>query len=222
MRPNVQHLPLAREARIRAHTIPLMSTPAQSSPADAGAVAPPPIAVVVSRYNATITDRLLEGAIEAYGRAGGRRDALTVVEAPGAFELTVLSRAAAANSRFAGVVALGCVIQGQTRHDRYLADAVAHGLTQVAIASGKPVAFGVLTVESAKQAKARAGGSHGNKGYDATMATLRSLAEIQRLNDPSGRAPLWAQLLNGSSPDKLAGGDAQAAPADDGAVEAGI
>lgn len=207
-----------------------MTSPAQLNPADAGAVAPPPIAVVVSRYNATITDRLLEGALEAYGRAGGRRDDVAVVDAPGAFELTVLSRAAAASPRFAGVVALGCVIKGQTRHDRYLADAVAHGLTQVAIASGKPVAFGVLTVDSPKQAKARAGGAHGNKGYEAMVATLRSLAEIQRLNDPTGRLPLWAQLLTEPSHDKLAdtgagvgaGRGDGAVAADHGSVEAGI
>jgi len=198
-----------------------MSTSAQSSLPDAGAVAPPPIAVVVSRYNASITDRLLEGAVEAYGRAGGRSEAVTVIEAPGAFELTVLARAAAANPRFAGVVALGCIIQGQTRHDRYLAQAVAHGLTQVAIASGKPVAFGVLTVDTPKQARARAGGAHGNKGFDATIATLRVLAEIQRMNDPTGRQPLWAQLLTESAPDKTVGADAPGAAAA-GAAEAGI
>jgi 6,7-dimethyl-8-ribityllumazine synthase len=188
-----------------------MPPPSPTSSVDAGAVNPPPIAVVVSRYNATITDRMLEGAIEAYGRAGGRREDLVVVDAPGAFELTVLSRAAAVNPRFAGVVALGCVIKGQTRHDRYLADAVAQGLTQVAIASGKPVAFGVLTVDTPKQARARAGGSHGNKGFDATMATLRALAEIHRLADPTGRPPLWSQLLTDAAPDKLA----QPVPADE-------
>ncbi len=165
--------------------------------------------MVVSRYNATITDRLLEGALEAYRKAGGHDEGVTVVEAPGAFELTVLSRTAAANPRFAGVVALGCVIKGQTRHDRYICQAVANGLTQVAVASGKPVAFGVLTVDTPKQARARAGGSYGNKGYEATVATLRSLAEMQRLADPQGRRPAWAEALVEPGVDKAAG-DAEA------------
>jgi 6,7-dimethyl-8-ribityllumazine synthase len=138
----------------------------------------PKVAVIVSRYNASITEALLAGALEEYAGRGGESGTVDVYRAPGAYELTALSLAAAQTGRYRGVVALGCLIRGETRHDRYIADAVSHGLTQVTLQTGIPVAFGVLTVESGKQARARAGGEKGNKGADAMGAVLDAIGEV--------------------------------------------
>lgn len=140
-----------------------------------GAERPPRIAVVVSRYNASVTGPMLEGAIEEYESRGGERSEVAVIEAPGSFELTAVSLAAAESGHFAGVAALGCILKGQTRHDEYLARAVAHGLTDVTIKTGVPVAFGVLTVDTPEQARARAGGAKGNKGGEAVAALLDAI-----------------------------------------------
>lgn len=165
----------------------------------------PRIAVVVSRYNASVTDRLVEGAIAEYVRRGGQESLVSVYEAPGAYELPALCLAAAETGRFRGVVALGCLIRGETRHDRYIADAVAHGLMQVSIQTGVPAAFGVLTVESPKQARARAGGDKGNKGAEAMAAALDSIDAINAIRaDRPGRGRMAAHqdkaalLSNGS------------------------
>ncbi|MBC7835615.1 MAG: 6,7-dimethyl-8-ribityllumazine synthase [Phycisphaerales bacterium] len=141
----------------------------------------PTLAVVVSRYNASITDCLLEGARAAYEQTGGDPLSLHIIGAPGAFELTALSAAAARTGRFAGVVALGCLIKGETRHDRYIASAVAHGLTEVTIRTGVPVAFGLITANTPKQARERAGGVKGNKGSEAMVAVLNTIAAITDL-----------------------------------------
>jgi 6,7-dimethyl-8-ribityllumazine synthase len=153
----------------------------------------PPLAIVVSRYNESITDPLLIGAMEAYERAGGDSASLAVVHAPGAFELPTIVLAAAESGRFAGVVALGCVIRGQTRHDRYLAQAVARGLMDVSLHARLPVAFGVLTTENAAQARERAGGSRGNKGSEAMQACLDSIAALRALG--VGPSPSWSVPL---------------------------
>ncbi len=138
-------------------------------------------AVVVSRYNAWITDRLLLGARQEWERAGGAPDALQILHAPGAFELPVLARAAAVDGRFHAVVALGCLIRGETTHDQHIARSVADGLQRIATETGVPVAFGVLTVENEAQAEARAGGEHGNKGAEAMRAAIETLAAIDAL-----------------------------------------
>lgn len=137
----------------------------------------PRVAVVVSRYNASVTDRLCLGAIEACVRRTGRTP--TVLEAPGAFELPVIAHAAADSGHFDGVVALGCLIRGETIHDRVIADAVAQAIQAAMITTGVPIAFGVLTVENAKQAEARAGGEHGNKGDEAMGALLDTIAAVR-------------------------------------------
>lgn len=155
----------------------------------------PKVAVVVSRYNASITEALLAGALEEYAGRGGNAQSVDVYRAPGSFELTALSLAAAESGRYAGVVALGCLIRGETRHDRYIAEAVGQGLTHVTIKTGVPVAFGLLTVESGKQARARSGGEKGNKGADSMGAILDAIAEIEAIRSgehshaPSAPAP---------------------------------
>lgn len=133
------------------------------------------VALVVSRYNADVTDRLLEGARDAFIGAGGRPDRLVAIDAPGAWELPILVREAAHSRRFDAVVALGCIIKGETTHDQHLARAVCDGLMRVSIDSAVPVTMGVLTVESEKQAQARAGGAEGNKGAEAMHAALAVL-----------------------------------------------
>lgn len=157
----------------------------------------PRIAVVVSRYNRSITAALLKGALAEYQARGGVRSAVSVFEAAGSFELPVLALAAAGSGRFDGIVALGCLIRGQTRHDRYIADAVAHGLTRVSLKTGVPVAFGVLTVEDAAQARARAGGKRGNKGADAMGAVLDAVECVRAI-----RAGNTAWAADRKAPDK--------------------
>ncbi len=147
-----------------------------------------PVAVVVSRYNASVTDRLLDGAVrECRARTGSKP---VVFDAPGAFELPILCMAAAMRGEYSGVLALGCIVKGDTEHDRYIAHAVAHGITEVMLATGVPVAFGVLTVNTPAQARDRAGGKKGNKGREAmgalldTIATLRSISGEGRAKAP--------------------------------------
>ncbi len=146
------------------------------------------MAVVVSRYNRSITDKLLAGAIEAYVRRGGLAEHLRVVDAPGAYELPTLAHAAATLGTLRGVVALGCIIKGETSHDQHIAAAVAQGLVGVTLVTGVPCAFGVLTVDTPKQAQERAGGVHGNKGQEAMDAVLDTLEAIADLKaGPSGQ-----------------------------------
>lgn len=151
----------------------------------------PPVAIVVSRYNASITDALREGAVAAYREAGGRAEDLTVVEAPGAFELPAVCAAAARSGRHRGVVAIGCLIQGETTHADHIAAAVTQGLVRIAIDTGVPVTFGVLTVQTPEQARERAGGSRGNKGAEAMHALLETIASADAVgsdNPPRARA----------------------------------
>lgn len=148
----------------------------------------PPIAIVVAQYNASVTSRLRDAALEAYAEAGGDPASVTIIEAPGSFELPALAYAAASSGRFAGIVALGCIIQGETSHNRYIAEAVANGLIQVTLKTGVPATFGVLTVESAGQAYARAGGRDGNKGAEAMRAALEAAAAIETLAAGGGDA----------------------------------
>lgn len=146
----------------------------------------PPIAIVTSLYNRSITNELRDGAIEEYVARGGSLASLVLADAPGAFELASLCSAAARSGRVAGVVALGCVIKGETRHDRYIADAVAQSLAAVSVWTGVPVGFGVLTTENARQARERAGGTHGNKGREAMSAVLDAVAAIAALERGAG------------------------------------
>lgn len=138
----------------------------------------PNVAIIVSRYNASLTDKLLEGALDGYQERGGNARFVSVFDAPGAFELPMLAMAAAQTGRYAGVVALGCVIKGETRHDRYINQAICEGIVNVSLISGVPVSLGVLTTETVKQAKERAGGRHGNKGHEAMSALLDTIDTI--------------------------------------------
>ena len=145
------------------------------------------VAVLVARYNEVVTSRLLEGArqcLQEKGVADGRVD---VVWVPGAFELPVAAEAAAASGRYSAIVALGCVIRGETPHFEYVAGEAARGLGNVALAHRLAVGFGVLTTESLEQALARAGGAAGNKGYEAAEAALTTADVLAQLGRAAPR-----------------------------------
>lgn len=142
----------------------------------------PNVAIIVSRYNASITGKLVEGAHAAYTQRGGNAPSVHVFDAPGAYELPVLAMAAAQTGRYAGVVALGCVIKGETRHDQYINQAICDGLVNVSLITDVPIALGVLTTENVKQARDRAGGRHGNKGHEAMSALLDTIETMAAIS----------------------------------------
>jgi 6,7-dimethyl-8-ribityllumazine synthase len=126
-------------------------------------------AVVVARFNSAITEKLLEGAREALTKAGAA--GVEVFSVPGAFELPLAAKWLA-HGGYSAIIALGAVIRGETPHFDFVAGEAARGLQQVALECSIPVAFGVLTTDTMEQAAARAGGEHGNKGYDAAMTAI--------------------------------------------------
>jgi 6,7-dimethyl-8-ribityllumazine synthase len=141
------------------------------------------VAVLVSRYNEVVTTRLLDGARQCLREQGVADARVDVIWVPGAFELAVAAEAAAASGRYAALVALGCVIRGETPHFEYVAGEATRGLGNVALAHRLPIGFGVLTTENLAQALARAGGAAGNKGYEAAAAALTTadvLAQLTR------------------------------------------
>jgi 6,7-dimethyl-8-ribityllumazine synthase len=129
-------------------------------------------AIVVSRFNDLVTERLLAGALETLRRHGLSEDRVTVAHVPGAFELPLAAHRLAHSGKFTMVICLGAVIQGETTHHDYINHQVAAGILQASISSGIPVTFGVLTCESMDQALNRAGGKAGNKGHEATLAAI--------------------------------------------------
>lgn len=132
------------------------------------------IAFVVSRFNEFITERLLEGALDALRRHGGNAEASEVARVPGAFELPIVARALAKTGRFDAVVCLGCVIKGATDHYDYVCGQTASGIMSAGLDTDVPVMFGVLTTDSIEQAIERAGTKAGNKGADAVLAAIET------------------------------------------------
>lgn len=129
-------------------------------------------ALVVSRFNSFITEKLLSGAIDAMVRCGARQEDLTVIKTPGSFEIPAVARVAVQSGRYDAVVCLGAVIRGGTPHFDYIASEVSKGVASVAMEAGIPVTFGVITTDTLEQAIERAGSKAGNKGYDAAMAAI--------------------------------------------------
>jgi 6,7-dimethyl-8-ribityllumazine synthase len=144
------------------------------------------IGVAVSRYHKSITDPMRDAAVRHFVEAGGAHSDLRIVSAPGTFELVAACATLAARNDIDAVVAIGCVISGETTHDRYIASAVAHGLTSITVQTGIPVAFGVLTCQTMAQAEARAGGERGNKGAEAMAAAIESA----RMVETAGRSDI--------------------------------
>ena len=130
------------------------------------------IAIVASRFNEPVTAKLVEGALDALERHGVAKQAVDVVWVPGAWELPAAARRLLVTGGYDALVAVGAVIRGETPHFDYVAGECASGLADAEAESGRPIGFGVLTTENLEQAEARAGGAHGNKGWDAAMAAL--------------------------------------------------
>ena len=130
------------------------------------------VGIVVARFNGEITSQLLDGAIAALESAGVERDRIDVVPVPGAFELPLGAMALARTRQYSCVIAIGCVIRGETPHFDYIAAEAASGLQLAALETGIPVSFGVLTCNNRAQAEARAGGAQGNKGAEAARSAL--------------------------------------------------
>lgn len=128
--------------------------------------------VVVSRFNELVTERLLEGALGCLREHGVAAEDVDVARVPGAWELPGAVAAALRGGGWDGVVALGCVIRGETPHFDYVAGETARGLQELAVRGPVPIAFGVLTADTREQALARAGGDRGNKGWEAALVAL--------------------------------------------------
>jgi 6,7-dimethyl-8-ribityllumazine synthase len=143
------------------------------------------LAVVVARFNQFITDRLLEGAVDAFVRHGGNAADLEVVRVPGAFELPLAVRRMAEGGRYDGVVALGAVIRGDTPHFDYVSSAAASGLSAAMNETGVPVGFGLLTTNTVEQAIDRAGAKAGNKGGEAMLTTIEMVNLLKTLDGAS-------------------------------------
>jgi 6,7-dimethyl-8-ribityllumazine synthase len=137
------------------------------------------VAVAVARFNSFITDRLLGGALDGLRRHGVSADGITVVRVPGSWELPVTVKALAESGKYDAIVCLGAVIRGDTPHFDYVAGEAAKGIGQAMLATGIPVAFGVLTTNTLEQAIDRAGAKSGNKGFDAA-ATVIEMASVLR------------------------------------------
>ncbi len=144
------------------------------------------VALVVARFNPTVTSRLRDGAIEALTVAGAAPEALETFDVPGAFEIPFAARAAASTGRFDAIVCLGCLIRGETPHFDFIADAVAHGLVSASGDTGVPMAFGVLTTNTMEQALERAAMDRTNKGWEAAVAAVEMAGLIRRLAGEGG------------------------------------
>ncbi|MGN6135576.1 MAG: 6,7-dimethyl-8-ribityllumazine synthase [Aureliella sp.] len=142
------------------------------------------IGVVVSTYNAAITDKLLEGALGTLTAAGVPRDQIQVLRVPGAWELPLATKWLAQSERVAAVISLGAVIRGETTHDQHINRAVSNALMELMQQSGKPIAFGLLTCNTLEQAQHRAGGDVGNKGEESAAAVLTMLALRDSITSP--------------------------------------
>ncbi len=128
--------------------------------------------VVVSRVNEFITSRLLDGALDALTRSGVRSDDVEIVRVPGSFEIPITAKKMAQMRRYDAIICLGALIRGETPHFDYLSAAVTQGVAQVALESGIPLSFGVLTTNSLEQAIERAGAKQGNKGWEAAIGAI--------------------------------------------------
>lgn len=138
-------------------------------------------AIAVSRFNEFITGKLLEGALDGLRRHGVSPDDITVVWAPGAYEIPVVVKKLAQSGKYNAVIALGCVIRGATPHFDYVAGAVSRGVSDASASSGVPVIFGVLTTNTIEEAVERAGTKAGNKGFDSAVGAIEMANLMEKL-----------------------------------------
>jgi 6,7-dimethyl-8-ribityllumazine synthase len=138
-------------------------------------------AILVSRFNSFVTERLLSGALDALARTGAAEDDIEIVRVPGSWEMPIAAAELARQKRHDGIICLSAVIRGDTPHFDYIAAEVAKGLAQTALETGVPVSFGVLTTNTLEQAIDRAGAKSGNKGFDAAMSAVETANLMARL-----------------------------------------
>ena len=138
-------------------------------------------AVVVARFNSFITERLLDGALDALTRTGCNSSDIDVVKVPGSWEMPLAAKTLAETGKYDAVIALGAVVRGETPHFDYVAGQAASGLAQASTQTGVPIAFGVLTTESVDQAINRAGAKSGNKGFDCAMTAIEMATLLRRI-----------------------------------------
>ncbi|EMG37049.1 6,7-dimethyl-8-ribityllumazine synthase [Desulfocurvibacter africanus PCS] len=138
-------------------------------------------ALVATRFNDFIVDRLVGGAVDYLVRHGASKEDLTLVKLPGAFEMPLVARKLAATKEFAGVICLGAVIRGATPHFDFVAGECAKGIAMAAMETGVPIGFGVLTTDTLEQAIERAGSKGGNKGVEAAAAVLETVRVLEQL-----------------------------------------
>lgn len=143
-------------------------------------------AIVVSRFNEEVTERLLAGARQALAAASVRDEDVTVLRVPGAFEIPLAARRAAETGQFDAIVCIGCLIKGETMHFEYIASAASHGIAEAASATGVPMAFGVLTTLTDEQAMERAVDGPANKGWEAAMAAVEMATLLRQLGPRFG------------------------------------
>jgi 6,7-dimethyl-8-ribityllumazine synthase len=137
--------------------------------------------VVASRFNGLVTEKLVEGALAAFRKLGISGDDIEIIWTPGAFEVPLATMRLATSGQFDAVVCLGAVIRGETPHFEYVAGEAARGVQQVALETGVPCTFGILTTDNLEQAMDRAGGKHGNKGWDAAMVAVEAASLLDDL-----------------------------------------
>jgi 6,7-dimethyl-8-ribityllumazine synthase len=133
------------------------------------------IGIVVSRFNSFLTDRLLEGALDALDKLGAESADISVFKVPGSFEIPMVAKKLARSKKVSGIVCLGALVRGDTPHFDYLSAEVTKGLAQLAMEEMVPVAYGVLTVDTIEQGIERAGTKAGNKGWDAVLSVVETL-----------------------------------------------
>ena len=139
------------------------------------------IAVVASRYNDYIVERLIRGCLESLGSGGVTEENITLVRAPGAFELPAVAGRLARLKKYDAVIALGAVIRGETPHFDYICNECAHGLAKIAIKMDLPVIFGVLTVDNVQQAEDRSGDEESNKGSEAALTAIEMISLLRKI-----------------------------------------
>lgn len=142
--------------------------------------------MIASRFNEGVTTKLVGGAMDALQRHGAAPDDIDLVWVPGAWELPVAARRLLATDRYAALVAVGAVIRGETPHFDYVAAEASRGLARASAEYDRPIGFGLLTCDTMAQAEARAGGGHGNKGWDAALAALEMADLLDRLDADEG------------------------------------
>lgn len=141
------------------------------------------MAIVVASFNEAVTEGLLDGALEVLNGSGVANDAVVIVDVPGSFELPLAARALAESGAYQAVICLGAIIKHETRHDEFIAHAVAQGITLATADTGVPIVFGVLTTENDAQAVARSSGD-GNRGRDAARTAIRMANLLRDLAGP--------------------------------------